>query len=277
MVNFQSTPGLTEQDAKQVVSHFSSMSNNKVQLGAISSWVISAELLLFYQPPSGCLGKMCFQQKQKYSGSCLDIYGQAKKSRDREVWTRGEGLVYRGSCGLKHASFLWSHCCQPITEKDDSQVWPYASDDPFAHWSQRWWMFTWRLYVVLSILSSSFLSSLCGPRWYRPARLLNTKPSKAEKELLGLCQSQGFVCTCKSRRKDGGSWISSVWPQLNTRYPIKGDAPRSIDQVLPPPRPPLQLSTRSVNPLLNVRTHCLCAQLTVLMCTIRVSSDNWCH
>lgn len=53
MVNFQLTPGLMEQDAKQVVSHFSSMSSNKPKLGAISSPVISAGLVLFYQPPSG--------------------------------------------------------------------------------------------------------------------------------------------------------------------------------------------------------------------------------
>lgn len=240
MVDFQSTPGLTEQDAEQVVSHFSSMSSNKLELGAISSRVISAELALFFQPPSGGCSKMGFQLKQKYSGSCLDLFGQAKKSRDREVWSREEGLVYRGFCGRNHASLLWSHCCQwqPITEKDDSQVWPYASDDPCAHWSQRWWMFTWRFYVVLSILSSFFLSSLCGPRCFTPARLLKTKLSKAEWELLGLCQSQGFVWTCKSQRKDRGSWISSVWPQLNTRSPIKRDAPRSIDQAFLPPEPP---------------------------------------
>lgn len=91
MVNFQSAPGLMELDAKQVVSHFSSVSSNKLKLGAISSPVISAGLVLFYQPPSGDLSKMCFQLKQKYSGSCLDMYGQAyiyiykKKSRDREV------------------------------------------------------------------------------------------------------------------------------------------------------------------------------------------------
>lgn len=84
MVNFQSTPGLTEQDAKQVVSHFSSMSSNKLKLGAISSRVISAELVLLYQPPSGGLSKMGFQLKQKYSGSCLDLYGQAKKKKQRQ-------------------------------------------------------------------------------------------------------------------------------------------------------------------------------------------------
>lgn len=115
---------------------------------------------------------------------------------------------------------------QPITEKDDSQVWPYARHDLCAHWSQRWWMVTWRHYVLLSILSSSFLSCLHGHRCFRLTLLLKTKLAKAEWELLGLCQSQGSVWACKSPWKDGGSWISSVWPQLNTRSPIKRDAPR---------------------------------------------------
>lgn len=94
MVNFQSTPGLTDQDAEQVVSHFSSMSSNKLKLGAISSRVISAELALFYQPPSGGLSKMGFQLKQKYSGSCLDLYRQAKKKQGQG------GMKQRGRAGL---------------------------------------------------------------------------------------------------------------------------------------------------------------------------------
>lgn len=77
MVNFQSTPGLTDQDAEQVVSHFSSMSSNKLKLGAISSRVISAELRCFISLPRGGLSKMGFRLKQKYSGGCLDLYGQA--------------------------------------------------------------------------------------------------------------------------------------------------------------------------------------------------------
>lgn len=170
---------------------------------------------------------MCFQLKQKYSGSCLDKYGQ-KKSKDREVWSRGEGLVYTGLWAETRliSPLLLLSKWQPITEKDDSQVWPYASGDLCAHWSQRWWMATWRHYALLSILSSSFLSCLRGTRCFRLTVLSKSKLAKAEWELLGLCQSQGSVWARKSCWKYGGSWISSVWPQLNTRSPIKRDAPR---------------------------------------------------
>lgn len=209
MVNFQSTPGLMEQNVKQVVSHFSSMSSNKLKFGAISSPVISAGLVLFYQPPSGASAKCAFS----WNRSILEIVWICsdrlkKKKAGTEEWSRGEGLglywvVWAETRLISPVSLLskW----QPITEKDDSQLWPYASNDLCVHWSQRWWMVTWRHYLPLSILSSSFLSYLCGLRCFRLARLLKTKLAKAQWELLGLCQSQGSVWACKSRWKDGGS------------------------------------------------------------------------
>lgn len=95
----------------------------------------------------------------------------------------------------------------------------------------------------------------CGPQWFRVGRLFSvrTKQPKAEWEWLGLCQSQGSDWRYKPWRKDWSSWIASVWPQLNTRSPIKR-RPGSIDQAPPSARHPLLL-TRSVNPLLNVRRH----------------------
>lgn len=108
-------------------------------------------------------------------------------------------------------------------------------------------------FVAVQVSSSLFL---CGPQWFRAGRLysVRTDQSKAEWGLLGLCQSQGSDWRYKSGWRDGGSWIPSVWPQLNTRSPIKRDAPdRSIKPPLPPQTP--LLLTRSVNPSLNVRTH----------------------
>lgn len=80
----------------------------------------------------------------------------------------------------------------------------------------------------------------CAPQWFRVGRLFSvrTKQPKAEWELLGLCQSQGSDWSYKSGWKDWGSWIPSVWPQLNTRSPIKRDAQdQSIKPRLPSDSP----------------------------------------
>lgn len=107
MVNFQSTPGLMEQDAKQVVSHFSSMSSNKLKLGAISSPVISAGLVLFYQPPSGASAKCAFS----WNRSILEIVWicsdrlKKKKGRDRGMKQRRRPGFILGGVGWNTPHF----------------------------------------------------------------------------------------------------------------------------------------------------------------------------
>lgn len=96
MVNFQSTPGLTEQDAKQVVSHFSYMSSNKVKLGAISSRVISVELVLFYQPP---LAKCAFSKSRSILEVVWINMGRLKKAETGRYEAEGKGWFIEGPVG----------------------------------------------------------------------------------------------------------------------------------------------------------------------------------
>lgn len=116
----------------------------------------------------------------------------------------------------------------------------------------------------------------CCPQWFRVGRLysLRTEQSKAEWGLLGLCQSQGSDWRYKSGWKDGGSWILSVWPQFNTRSPIKRDAPdRSITPLLPPDSTAIDKVSWSIVKCQNKQ--CLWAWLTLLMCTFSSQHQQW--
>lgn len=107
MVNFQSTPGLTDQDAKQVVSHFSSMCSNKLKLGAISSGVISAELVLFYQPPPGAWAKCAFSWNRsilEVVWICMDR--QKKKAGTGSYEPERKGGFIEGSVGWNTPHFF---------------------------------------------------------------------------------------------------------------------------------------------------------------------------
>lgn len=327
MVSLESTPGLTGQDAR----HFSSMSSNKLKWGAISSWLIIAELALFYQPPWGLGKKRVLLEQQKYAGRCLDEHRQTHtKQGQRSVNKKGrtdrrqpEVVVCwfnMGQCPLKHKSFLCSHCCQSCSSLlTAGQQWPQSKMllhielvdwcspvdtdyvfcfviflkhqpiiDPFL-WSfviigAEWFRIvffphffkTFSYFFLISTFCPPFTPLpffiFCGPEVFRVGRLFSvrTQQSKAEWELLGLCQSQGSDWRYKSGWKDWGSWILSVWPQFNTRSPIKRDTPdQSIKPRLPPDSP--LLLTRSVNPSLNVRRcnvyglnwQCWCAHLGV--------------
>lgn len=167
---------------------------------------------------------MCFQLKQKYSGSCLDVYGQAKKKKAgmERYEAEGKGGFIEGSVGwnMPHVLVIAVKVAANNRERwfwglTLCQRWPSCSlISEMMDGSPEHFMFWY-----------SFCAPPSSPPCFSLARSWKTKPSKAEWELLGLCQSQGSSRACKSRWRDGGSWISSVWPQLNTRSPIKRDAP----------------------------------------------------
>lgn len=100
MVNEESAPGLSGRDERHVVSHFCYVSSNKLQWGAISSRLISVELVLFYQPPQG---RVSFRAGSKGAKRCEQERETQQKRHQPEVvcW------FYMGQCGLKPESFLW--------------------------------------------------------------------------------------------------------------------------------------------------------------------------
>lgn len=106
MVNQESTPGLTGRDERHVVSHFCYVSSNKLQWGAISSRLISVELVLFYQPPQG---RVSFELEAKGAKRCERERETQQKRHQPEVVVC---FFYTGQYGLKPELFLWPRRCQ---------------------------------------------------------------------------------------------------------------------------------------------------------------------
>lgn len=123
--------------ARHVVSHFSYMSSNKLKWGAISSWLISAELGLFHQPPSGVGGP---QQNELFGWSdwgTLEVVwtGMDRYKLDGGRWalTRKEGRDMRKP----------RRAMTPIQDAfaHPTQCWLMVTDTAFPpSWKRTKWM-----------------------------------------------------------------------------------------------------------------------------------------
>lgn len=93
MVNLESTPGPKGQDERRVVSHFCYVSSNKLKWGAISPWLISVELLLFYQLPQGFSSELLAVATEHWKLSDKTGREKCEYVRDEWQWTSARGGI----------------------------------------------------------------------------------------------------------------------------------------------------------------------------------------